>query len=38
MSLRRPREGNRVFGVKQRGHGHEPMSLIVAIKTLKFIE
>jgi hypothetical protein len=35
MSLKMPKKSNEVFGMRQRGHGQEPMSLIVAIKTLK---
>jgi hypothetical protein len=31
MSLRRPRKVNIFFGVRQWGHGHEPMFLIVVI-------
>jgi hypothetical protein len=38
MSLRRLRELNIFFGVRQQGHGHKPMSLIVAIRTLKLGE
>jgi hypothetical protein len=38
MSFRRPREVNMHFGVRQQGQGHEPISLIVAIKTLRVIE
>jgi hypothetical protein len=38
MSLERPRKLNRLFGVEQRGHGHKPISLIVAIRTLRVYE
>jgi hypothetical protein len=37
MSLKRPRRLNEAFEMKQCGHGQEPMSLIVAIKTLKLL-
>jgi hypothetical protein len=35
MSFSKPSEPNILLGVKQRGHAHKPISLMVAIKTLK---
>jgi hypothetical protein len=34
----RLREPNKLFGVRQLGQAHEPISLMVAIKTLEFDE
>jgi hypothetical protein len=37
MSFSKPRQLNKLFGVRQRGHAHEPISFMVAIKTLELM-